>query len=132
MSRKAIQAKNAVAVGPYSHAVDSGDLIFLSGQTPLDSTTGKLVEGDIKAQTHQCFINLFAVLESCGLSGDDVQKVNVYLTDMANFKEMNSVYETMFTPPYPARTTIGVASLPLGAAVEIEMIAKNKAKILKL
>lgn len=132
MSRKAVQAKNAVAVGPYSHAVDSGDLIFLSGQTPLDSTTGKLVEGDIKEQTRQCFINLFAVLESCGLSGDDVQKVNVYLTDMANFKEMNSVYETMFSPPYPARTTIGVASLPLGAAVEIEMIAKNKAKILKL
>lgn len=132
MSRKAVQAKNAVAVGPYSHAVDSGDLIFLSGQTPLDSATGKLVEGDIKEQTRQCFINLFAVLESCGLSGDDVQKVNVYLTDMANFKEMNSVYETMFTPPYPARTTIGVASLPLGAAVEIEMIAKNKAKILKL
>ncbi len=132
MSRKAVQAKNAVAVGPYSHAVDSGDLIFLSGQTPLDSATGKLVEGDIKEQTRQCFINLFAVLESCGLSGDDVQKVNVYLTDMANFKEMNSVYETMFTPPYPARTTIGVASLPLGASVEIEMIAKNKAKILKL
>lgn len=132
MSRKAIQAKNAVAVGPYSHAVDSGDLIFLSGQTPLDSMTGKLVDGDIKAQTHQCFTNLFAVLESCGLTGEDVQKVNVYLTDMASFKDMNAVYETMFTPPYPARTTIGVASLPLGASVEIEMIAKNKARILKL
>ncbi|HAS74238.1 MAG TPA: reactive intermediate/imine deaminase [Clostridiales bacterium UBA8960] len=132
MSRKAIQATGAVAVGPYSHAVDSGDLVFLSGQTPIDSNTGQLIIGDIMAQTKQCFINLFNVLESCGLSSDQVQKVNVFLTDMSYFKEMNEVYETMFTPPYPARTTIGVASLPLGASVEIELIAKNKAKILKL
>lgn len=132
MSRKAVQAKDAVAVGPYSHAIDSGDLIFLSGQTPIDSKRGHLVAGSIKDQTKQCFINLFNVLESCGLTSDNVQKVNVFLTDMNHFKEMNEVYETMFTPPYPARTTIGVASLPLGASIEIEMIAKHKTKILKL
>lgn len=126
MSRNAIQAKNAVSVGPYSHAVDSGSLIFLSGQTPIDSTTGKLVDGDVQAQTEQCFKNLFAVLESGGLTSDDVQKVNVFLTDMNHFKAMNEVYARMFKEPYPARTTIGVLSLPLGASVEIEMIAAKK------
>ncbi len=126
MSRNAIQAKNAVSVGPYSHAVDSGSLIFLSGQTPIDSTTGKLVDGDVQAQTEQCFKNLFAVLESGGLTSDDVQKVNVFLTDMNHFKAMNEVYARMFKEPYPARTTIGVLSLPLGASVEIEMIAARK------
>ena len=126
MSRNAIQAKNAVSVGPYSHAVDSGSLIFLSGQTPIDSTTGKLIDGDVQAQTEQCFKNLFAVLESGGLTSDDVQKVNVFLTDMNHFKAMNEVYARMFKEPYPARTTIGVLSLPLGASVEIEMIAARK------
>lgn len=126
MSRNAIQAKNAVSVGPYSHAVDSGSLIFLSGQTPIDSTTGKLIDGDVQAQTEQCFKNLFAVLESGGLTSDDVQKVNVFLTDMNHFKAMNEVYARMFKEPYPARTTIGVLSLPLGASVEIEMIAAKK------
>ena len=125
MARNAIHANGAVAVGPYSHAVDSGELIFLSGQTPLDSNTGLLVEGDIKAQTRQCFINLFNVLDACGLNSDHVQKVNVYLTDMNTFKDMNEVYQQMFKSPYPARTTIGVASLPLGAQVEIEMIVKK-------
>jgi len=98
----------------------------LSGQTPIDSATGKLVVGTVEDQTKQCFKNLFNVLESAGLSPDDVDKVNVFLTDMANFEKMNSVYETMFDPPYPARTTIGVASLPLGAMIEIEMIARKK------
>lgn len=126
MARKAFSGKNAVSVGPYSHAVDSGNLVFLSGQTPIDSTTGKLVEGDIQAQTEQCFKNLFAVLEAAGLSSDDVQKVNVFLTDMNHFKAMNVVYAKMFKEPYPARTTIGVLSLPLGADVEIEMIAVRK------
>ncbi|MBX0334623.1 Rid family detoxifying hydrolase [Pontibacter sp. HSC-14F20] len=126
MSRKAFNAEGAVAVGPYSHAVESGELVFLSGQTPIDSTTGKLVQGDIAAQTEQCFQNLFQVLAAAGLSPDDVVKINVFLTDMANFESMNKVYATKFTTPYPARTTIGVASLPLGAQVEIEMIAKRK------
>ena len=126
MTRKAFSAPGAAAVGPYSHAVDSGDLVFLAGQTPLDPQTGKLVEGDISRQTSQCFKNLFSVLEAAGLTPDDVQKVNVYLTDMGNFAAMNTVYSTQFSTPYPARTTIGVAALPLGAQVEIEMIAKRR------
>ena len=126
MVRKTFSAKEAVSVGPYSHAVESGRTVFLSGQTPIDSATGKLVVGTVEDQTKQCFKNLFNVLESAGLSPDDVDKVNVFLTDMANFEKMNSVYETMFDPPYPARTTIGVASLPLGAMIEIEMIARKK------
>lgn len=125
MSRKAFNALGAVAVGPYSHSIDSGDLIFLSGQTPIDSQTGKLVEGDITEQTKQCFKNLFHVLEAAGLTSDHVQKVNVFLTDMNDFAAMNEVYAKQFSEPYPARTTIGVASLPLGAQVEIEMIARR-------
>lgn len=125
MSRKAYSADGAVSVGPYSHAVESGELVYLSGQTPIDSATGKLVEGDITAQTEQCFKNLFNVLKAAGLSPEDVVKVNVFLTDMGSFSSMNSVYSKQFSEPYPARTTIGVAALPLGAQVEIEMIARK-------
>jgi 2-iminobutanoate/2-iminopropanoate deaminase len=125
MSRNAFNAPEAVAVGPYSHAIESGDLIFLSGQTPVDSETGKLVEGDIVEQTKQCFKNLFNVLEAAGLTPDHVQKVNVFLTDMNHFTAMNEVYSQQFSMPYPARTTIGVSSLPLGAQIEIEMIARR-------
>lgn len=126
MSRKAFNAPGAVAVGPYSHAIEAGDLVFLSGQTPVDSQTGKLVEGDIVEQTIQCFKNLFNVLEATGLTPDHVEKVNVFLTDMNDFTAMNEVYSKQFSEPYPARTTIGVASLPLGAQVEIEMIARRR------
>ena len=126
MTRQAFNAAGAVAVGPYSHAVESGELVFLSGQTPIDSQTGKLVEGNIKDQTEQCFKNLFNVLASADLTPDNVEKVNVFLTDMKSFSEMNEVYSKQFRAPYPARTTIGVASLPLGAQVEIEMIARRK------
>jgi 2-iminobutanoate/2-iminopropanoate deaminase len=125
MPRKAITAPGAVSVGPYSHGVESGEFIFLSGQTPLDAATGTLVDGGIEAQTEQSFRNLFAVLGYAGLTPDDVVKVNVYLTDMADFSAMNSVYACQFSPPYPARTTIGVASLPLGARIEIELIARK-------
>lgn len=125
MKRKAYTAEGAVSVGPYSHAVDCGELVYLSGQTPIDSTTGKLVEGDITAQTEQCFKNLFNVLKAAGLTPDNVVKVNVFLTDMKNFSAMNEVYKQQFTVPYPARTTIGVAGLPLDAQVEIEMIARR-------
>ena len=124
MSRKSISAPGAAAIGPYSHGVESGELVFLSGQTPLDPATGKLLEGGIEAQTEQSFKNLFAVLNAAGLTPDAVVKVNVYLTDMADFSAMNTVYARQFNPPYPARTTIGVASLPLGARVEIELIAR--------
>lgn len=125
MSRKAFTTKKAAAVGPYSHAVEAGGFIYLSGQTPIDSNTGKLVKGDITDQTEQCFKNLNNVLASADLTFEDVIKVKVFLTDMDHFHGMNSVYEKQFSKPYPARTTIGVRELPLKAQVEIEMIAKR-------
>lgn len=125
MSRQAVIAPNASAIGPYSHAVWAGDLLYLSGQTPLDPATGKLVDGDAAAQAAQCFSNLFNVLAAAGLTPAHVIKVNVYLTDMANFAAMNAVYAAQFEPPYPARTTVAVAGLPRGAAIEIEMIARR-------
>ena len=125
MPRKNFTAAGATAVGPYSHAVDGGDLVFFSGQTPMDSSTGKLVEGDIAKQTEQCFRNLLNVLAAAGLTEDKVVKVNVFLTDMGNFAAMNAVYATKFSAPYPARSTVAVAGLPLGAQVEIEMIARK-------
>jgi 2-iminobutanoate/2-iminopropanoate deaminase len=126
MSRNAITSAPGApaAVGPYSYAVRSGDLIFLSGQTPLDPASGKLVEGDVGAQTEQVFKNLEAVLQAAGRSFRDVVKVNVFLTDMADFAAMNAVYATKFEAPYPARSTVAVKALPLGAQVEIELIAR--------
>jgi len=125
MKRKAFTAKGAVAVGPYSHAVEMDGLVYLSGQTPLDSAGGTVVTGGIKEQTKQCFKNLKAVLEVCGLTSDDVIKTTVFLTDMADFKDMNEIYAQEFSQPYPARSTIGVKQLPLNALIEIEMIAKR-------
>jgi 2-iminobutanoate/2-iminopropanoate deaminase len=108
MARKAFSAEGAVSVGPYSHAVEAGETVYFSGQTPIDSKTGKLAEGGIGAQAEQCFKNLFNVLKAAGLTSDDVQKVNVFLTDMKNFSAMNQVYEKQFSAPYPARTTIAL------------------------
>ena len=126
MPRKAIVSEKTKPVGPYSSGVDFDGLIFLSGQTPLDITTGKLVGGGIESQTQQCFDNLFSVLEAAGLTSDNVLKVNVFLTDMNDFSAMNEVYKKNFSQPYPARSTIGVAALPLGAKIEIEMTAGKK------
>lgn len=125
MTRKIYNAEGYNVVGPYSHAVDAGEFVFLSGQTPLDPATGKLAEGGVDAQTEQVLVNLTNVLKAAGLTTDNVIKVNVFLTDMATFSDMNSVYTKYFTAPYPARSTIGVASLPLGAQVEIELIARK-------
>jgi 2-iminobutanoate/2-iminopropanoate deaminase len=125
MAREAVSAPGASAIGPYSHGVWAGSRLYLSGQTPLDPSTGELVQGDVGAQTAQCFRNLFAVLESAGLDPSHVVKVNVYLVDMADFAAMNAVYATMFDQPYPARTTVAVAGLPRGARIEIEMIARR-------
>jgi len=125
MTRKAITAEGAAVVGPYSQAVRAGKLVYLSGQTPVVPATGTLLDGDVKAQTAQCFQNLFAVLKAGGLTPDQVVKVNVFLIDMNDFAAMNEVYAAHFAKPYPARTTIGVASLPLGARIEIEMIARR-------
>ncbi|KQL55246.1 reactive intermediate/imine deaminase [Heyndrickxia shackletonii] len=123
--RKAYDAKGAVTSGPYSHAVEAGGTVYLSGQTPINPATGEMIKGDIGEQTRQCFRNLFAVLDAAELNPDHVVKVNVYLTDMKNFSAMNEVYETQFAKPFPARTTVAVLELPLGAEVEIEMIAKR-------
>lgn len=125
MKRKAITAKGSVPVGPYSPGVDTGDYVYVSGQTPLDPETGKLVEGDITAQTKRIFLNLEAILSAAGLSFDDVVKTTVFLADMGDFAAMNAEYATHFASPYPARSTIGVAALPLGARVEIELVAKR-------
>ncbi|WP_066067655.1 RidA family protein [Neobacillus soli] len=125
MTRKAYTAKNAVASGPYSHAVDGGEFIYLSGQTAMNTVGADKMTGNIGAQTKQCFTNLFEVLEAGNLTPDDVVKVNVYLTDMKNFTAMNEVYKTFFADPYPARTCVAVLALPLGAEVEIELIAKR-------
>jgi len=126
MTRQAVAAPGSPApIGPYSRAVWAGDLLFLSGQTPIDPVTGQLVAGDITTQTHQAFDNLESVLKDAGLSLDQVIKVNVYLTSMAHFQAMNAAYDTRFQAPFPARTTVAVAGLPLGAAVEIELVAKR-------
>ena len=128
MTRNAISSPDAPnAVGPYSQAVVSGDHVFLSGQTPIDPDTGSLIEGSIAEQTQRCFDNLAAVLEAAGLGFGDVVKVNVYLTEMADFGEMNGVYARQFEEPFPARTTVAVAALPLGARVEIELVARRPA-----
>ena len=124
MTRKAILSPDAPTAGPYSHGVWAGDLFYLSGQAAVDPATGKLVPGDVSAQAAQCFKNLFTVLSAAGLTPQQVIKANVYLVDMADFAAMNAVYASQFEKPYPARTTVGVASLPLGAHIEIELIAR--------
>ena len=127
MVRKTYRAKNVTASGPYSHAVEADNFLFLSGQTAMNSENAENLQGNIAEQTKRCFTNLVEVLEAADLTADDVVKVNVYLTDMNNFTAMNEVYKTYFNEPYPARTCVAVLALPLGAEVEIEMIAKRKA-----
>jgi reactive intermediate/imine deaminase len=124
MSRQTIHSDSAPkAIGPYSQAVRSGSFVFFSGQTPLDPATGKLVEGDIAAQARRVFENLKAVCAAAGGTFDQVVRVGIYLTDLANFAAVNGVMKEYFREPFPARSTIGVASLPLNAQVEIDMIA---------
>ena len=110
------------AAGPYSHAVRAGGLIFLSGQTPIDADTGSLVEGDIGTQTARCLDNLAVVAAAAGASLADAVRCGIYVTDIATFKDVNEAYGAYFESDPPARTTIGVASLPLGAQVEIDAI----------
>jgi 2-iminobutanoate/2-iminopropanoate deaminase len=112
------------AVGPFSQAVKGGEGIFLSGQVGSDPASGRLVAGGVAAQTEQALRNLSAVLEAAGRTLDDVVRVGVYLADMGDFAAMNEAYARWFAQPYPARTTIGVAALPLGAAVEIDLVAR--------
>jgi len=125
MTKKTFAPQGAVTVGPYSPAVEAGDLIYFSGQIPIDSATGKIIEGDVKTQTLQCLKNLTNVLEVAGVSSDDVVKTTVYLVDIGDYSAVNEVYGKYFKAPYPARTAVAVCALPLGSRVEIEVIAKR-------
>lgn len=111
-------------IGPYSQAVKVGNLVFLSGQIPLDPKTGTLVKG-IAAETRQVFENIKAVLEAAGSGLDKVVKVNVYMTNLAEFAEMNQVYAGYFAGQPPARLTVQVAALPKGVGIEIDVIAAS-------
>jgi 2-iminobutanoate/2-iminopropanoate deaminase len=114
----------APAAGPFAAAVRAGEFIFVSGQVAQHPTSGKLTGTDVTAQAEQVLANLRAVLRAAGKTLDDVVRVGVYLTDMNDFAKMNAVYARHFTAPYPARTTIAVAALPLGAAVEMDAVAR--------
>lgn len=121
---KIITAPDApAAIGPYSHAVTAGHLVFSSGQIPLDPKTGKLVADDIETQTRQVLANVAAVLAAAGVTTQQVVKSTVFLKDMADFPKMNALYEAAFAPHKPARSTVQVAKLPLDSRVEIEVIA---------
>lgn len=123
-ARKVIQTAHApAAVGPYSQAIIDGDKVFLSGQIPLDPATGKLVEGDIATQTRRVLDNVKAVLEAAGSDLTAVCKTTVFVTDLQHFAELNRTYAEYFSAAPPARSTVQVAALPLGAQVEIEVIA---------
>jgi 2-iminobutanoate/2-iminopropanoate deaminase len=110
------------AAGPYSHAVRSGGLLFCSGQTPLDPDSGQLVEGSAGEQATRCLQNLQVVCAAAGASLEDAVRMGVYVTDMSSFGEVNEAYAAFFAEQPPARSTIGVASLPLGARVEIDAV----------
>ncbi|HKA57552.1 MAG TPA: Rid family detoxifying hydrolase [Gemmatimonadales bacterium] len=114
----------APVLGPFSAGVKSGKSLYSSGQVAQDPATGLLIKGGIVEQTGQALANVEAVLRAGGKTLADVVKVNVYLTDMRDFQSMNQVYATRFEKPYPARTTIAVSALPLGAAVEIDVVAE--------
>ncbi len=121
--RQPVTAPGApAALGPYSHAVRAGGLLFCSGQTPLDPATGALVEGGVGAATTRCLDNLRLVCEAAGARLEDAVRCGIYVTDLGTFAEVNEAYGAFFGDAPPARTTIGVASLPLGAAVEIDAI----------
>lgn len=127
MSFKEVATTNApAAVGPYSQGIDLGNLVFLSGQIPLDPKTGTIVGENAAEQAEQSFQNLEAVLKEAGLSMADVVKTTVFLTDLADFGVVNEVYAKHFVKPFPARSCVQVAALPKGARVECEVIAVRK------
>ena len=111
------------AIGPYSQAIKAGNLLFVSGQVPIDPSTGALVDGDIAAQTRRVFQNLGEILKAAGASFDNVVRTTVYLADMDDFTRVNDVYATFFAAPAPARATVQAARLPKDARVEIDVIA---------
>ena len=125
MSKTPIHTGSAPsAIGTYSQAIKSGDLLFMSGQIPLDPATMEVVEGDFAARAHRVFSNLAAVAEAAGANLDQAVKLTIYLTDLENFATVNSVMAEYFTEPYPARAALGVASLPKGVDIEAEAILR--------
>jgi len=124
MEKKAFLTNQAPEpIGPYSQAIQAGKLVFLAGQVPLDPASGRLIEGDIVAQTRRAMDNVVAVLEKAGLGPDHVVKTTIYLADMADFAAMNEVYGTYFKGTPPARAAVQVARLPKDARIEIDVIA---------
>jgi 2-iminobutanoate/2-iminopropanoate deaminase len=125
MAKKQIQTDQApAAIGPYSQAIRAGNLIFVSGQIPLNPKTGELVTGDIETQTKQVIANLRAILESAGATMNHVVRTTIFLKDMGNFAKVNAVYGEAFGAPFPARATVEVARLPRDVGVEIDAIAQ--------
>ena len=123
-AREAVSTPAApAAIGPYSQAISAGGFLFVSGQIPLDPATGKLVDGDIAAQTHRVFKNLEEILKAGGASFDAVVRTTVYLADMNDFPAMNEIYAGYFSSPAPARATVQAARLPRDARIEIDLIA---------
>ncbi len=123
MSRQTIHSDDApAAIGTYSQAIRSGDLVFLSGQIPLDPATMDIVSGDFEARARRVFDNLKAVAGAAGGDLNQIVKLTIYLTDLGNFATVNSVMEDYFDQPYPARAAVGVASLPKGVDVEADAI----------
>ena len=126
MTKQIIHTENApAAVGPYSQAVKAGNLVYTAGQIGIDPATGKMQEG-LEAQARQVMANLQAVLEAAGAGFDDVVKTTIFITDMADFGVINGIYGAHFGDEPPARSTVAVAQLPLGALVEIEAVALTK------
>ncbi len=111
------------AIGPYSQAIKVGNFVYTSGQLPIDPATGAFPEGGIKEQTRQSLSNVKAILEEAGLTMSDVVKTTVFLADMNDFADMNSVYAEFFCEPYPARSAVAVKTLPKNAMLEIEVVA---------
>ena len=116
-------SKAPEAIGPYSQAIQVGNLVYTSGQIPIDPATGVFVEGGIKEQTRQSLLNVKAILEEAGLTMNDVVKTTVFMADMNDFADMNAVYAEFFSEPYPARSAVAVKTLPKGVLVEIEVVA---------
>ena len=118
--------KAPAAIGSYSQAIQVGNLVYTSGQIPVNPATGVFIEGGIKEQTRQSLTNVKAILEEAGLSMSNVVKTTVFMADMNDFADMNAVYAEFFAEPYPARSAVAIKTLPKGALVEIEVIAANE------
>ena len=126
MSKEIISTDNAPqAIGPYSQAVKTGNLIFISGQIPLDPKTGDIVDGTIEDQANQVLENIKSICEAAGHGLEDIVKITIFLTDLGNFATVNEVMKKYFKEPYPARATVEISGLPLGVEVEIEAIVST-------